>query len=61
MKCKVVKSKVCNPLGECEIPLFFDRGFVSYDDVKEIREELMVKERERFSKRKSDDWEDYDD
>ena len=24
MKCKVVKSKVCNPMGECEIPLFFD-------------------------------------
>ena len=30
MKCKVVKSKVCNPMGECEIPLFFDRGFVSF-------------------------------
>ena len=37
MKCKVVKSKVCNPMGECEIPLFFDRGFVSFDDVKDIR------------------------
>lgn len=62
MKCKTVKSKVCNPLGECEIPLFFDRGFVSFDDVKPIREELMVKERERFSKKnKSDDWEETDD
>lgn len=61
MKCKVVKSKVSNPRGECEIPLFFDRGFVSFDDVKTIREELMVKERERFNKKKSkDDWEDYD-
>lgn len=51
MKCKVVKSKVCNPMGECEIPLFFDRGFVSFDDVKNVREELMEKERQMFSKR----------
>lgn len=51
MKCKVVKSKVSNPKGECEIPLFFDRGFVSFDDVKTIREELMEKERQTFSKR----------
>jgi recombination protein RecA len=41
MKCKVVKSKVCNPMGECEIPLIFDRGFVSFDDVNSIRKELM--------------------
>lgn len=41
MKCKVVKSKVCNPMGECEIPLFFDRGFVSFDEIPTIRKELM--------------------
>lgn len=63
MKCKVVKSKVCNPMGECEIPLFFDRGFVSFDDVKKVREELMKKRTEQFSKRKKkeeveDDWSD---
>lgn len=51
MKCKVVKSKVCNPMGECEIPLFFDRGFVSFDDVKEIRKELMQKRAEQFGRR----------
>lgn len=63
MKCKVVKSKVSNPRGECEIPLFFDRGFVSYDDVKSVREELMAREREMYSKRNKssdDEWEDYD-
>ncbi len=63
MKCKVVKSKVCNPRGECEIPLFFDRGFVSFDDVKPIRDELMEKERKMFSKRSQkdlDNWEDED-
>lgn len=43
MKCKVVKSKVSNPMGECEIPCFFDRGFVSFDDVQKIRKELMQK------------------
>ena len=48
IKCKVVKSKVCNPLGECEIPIFFDRGFVSFSEVESIRKELMQKEREEF-------------
>lgn len=51
MKCKVVKSKVCNPMGECEIPCFFDRGFVSFDDVKAIRKELMRQRAEEFGKR----------
>lgn len=49
MKCKVVKSKVCNPMGECEIPLFFDRGFVSFDDVNDIRKELMEQRRGKFT------------
>lgn len=49
MKCKVVKSKVCNPMGECEIPLFFDRGFVSFDDVNDIRKELMEQRRGQFT------------
>ena len=51
MKCKVVKSKICNPQGECEIPLFFDRGFVSFDDVPIIRKELMRKRAAEFGKR----------
>lgn len=51
MKCKVVKSKVCNPMGECEIPLFFDRGFVSFDEVASIRKELMVQRAAQFGKR----------
>lgn len=42
MKCKVVKSKVCNPFGEAEIPLFFDRGFASFAELKEIRRQIMV-------------------
>lgn len=45
MKIRCVKSKVCNPYGECEIPMFFDRGFVSFDDLKEIRKELMSERR----------------
>ena len=51
MKCKVVKSKVCNPLGECELPIFFDRGFGSFGRVKDIRKELMKKRAEQFGKR----------
>ena len=51
MKVKVVKSKVCNPQGECEVDLLFDRGFVSFDDVNSIRKELMVKRAAQFGKR----------
>lgn len=48
IKCKVVKSKVSNPQGECELAIFFDRGFVSFDDVDTIRKELMKKEKELY-------------
>lgn len=48
MKAKVTKSKVSNPFGEAELPFFFDRGFVSYDDVKSIRSELMKERSKRF-------------
>lgn len=50
-KFKVVKSKVCNPMGECEVPMFFDRGYVSFDDLKPIRKELMKQRAEQFGKR----------
>ena len=62
MKCKVVKSKVCNPQGECEIPLFFDRGFVSFDEVNSIRKEIMAQRAEQYGRRvKNIDMDDYDD
>lgn len=48
IKCKVAKSKVSNPMGECEIPCFFDRGFVSFDDIAPIRKELMAREKELY-------------
>lgn len=51
MKVKVIKSKVSNPMGECEVPLFFDRGFVSFSDVQAIRKELMVSRAQEFGKR----------
>lgn len=54
MKCKVAKSKVCNPMGECEIPCFFDRGFVSFDDVKDIRKEILRSRNEQYGKRVRD-------
>lgn len=47
MKAKVVKSKICNPMGEAEIPLIFDRGFVSFDDIAEIRKERMKESKKR--------------
>ena len=51
MKCKVVKSKVCNPMGECEIPLLFERGFVSFDDLPELRKEIIKQRAEQFGKK----------
>lgn len=51
MKLKVVKSKICNPMGECEIPLIFERGFVSFDDVPSIRKEIMKERAKQFGKR----------
>ena len=43
MKFRVIKSKVCNPMGECEVPLFFDRGFVSFDEVNSIRKDSGIR------------------
>ena len=51
MKVRVQKSKVNNPMGECELPLFFDRGFVSHDDVKTIRQEIMAANNEKYNRR----------
>jgi len=47
-KIRVIKSKVCEPLGEVVVPFFFDRGYVSYDDIADIRAEIMQKNLERF-------------
>ena len=58
MKCKVIKSKVSNPMGECEIPCFFDRGFVSFDDVKPIRAEIMKQRAEQYGRKISKEWDD---
>jgi recombination protein RecA len=61
MKCKVMKSKVSNPMGECEIPCFFDRGFVSHDDIKDIRKELLQLRAAQYGKKiKSIDLDDED-
>ena len=48
MKIKVVKSKICNPMGECEIPLFFERGFVSFDELQNVRKEIMKERNEMY-------------
>ena len=48
MKCKVVKSKVCNPKGECEIPLIYDRGFIPFEDLQDVRKEIMTERREKY-------------
>lgn len=51
MKTKVVKSKVCNPYGEAELPMFFDRGFVSFEDIDSVRKEIMKRNKELYGGR----------
>lgn len=54
MKIRVTKSKICNPMGECEIPLFFHKGFVSFSEVDSIRKELMEERRKQFGKKRGE-------
>lgn len=48
MTCRVVKSKVCNPQGRCEIPMFFDRGFVRFEDIKDIRDAIREEHKKLY-------------
>jgi recombination protein RecA len=46
--CKVVKSKICNPFGMCELPMFFSRSYCSHDDIKTIRAEIMTENNKKY-------------
>lgn len=48
MKCKVVKSKVCNPMQSCEIPLIYERGFIDFADLDDVRKEIMEEHKRRY-------------
>ena len=48
MKVKVVKSKICNPKAECEIPLFYERGFVDFADLEQTRKEIMEEHKKMY-------------
>lgn len=48
MKVKVVKSKVCNPMQSCEIPMFFERGFVDFADLDSTRKEIMEEHKKKY-------------
>lgn len=50
MKIKVMKSKVCNPFGECILSLIFDTGFVSNDEVPAIRKARMQENTAKYKK-----------
>jgi len=39
---RVVKSKVSTPYKECEIPLHFDKGFVSHEEIKQLSKDAKV-------------------
>ena len=48
MKCKIVKNKTAPPMKECEIPLFFERGFVDFADLDEVRKEIMQEHKKKY-------------
>ena len=52
---KINKSKVCPPFKEAELPMYFDRGYVSHDDMKTIRKELMGIGKKKKSKGEEED------
>lgn len=48
MKVKIVKSKVCNPMQSCEIPLFYERGFVDFASLDTVRKEIMAEHKQKY-------------
>lgn len=48
MKVKVVKSKVSPPMQSCEIPLFYERGFVDFADLYTVRKEIMEEHKKMY-------------
>lgn len=40
-KIRVVKSKVCSPFREAELPIVFGRGFVEHEELGAIRKQLL--------------------
>nr|DAP60001.1 MAG TPA: Protein recA [Caudoviricetes sp.] len=48
MKVKVVKSKVSPPMQSCEIPLFYERGFVDFADLDSVRKEIMEEHKKKY-------------
>lgn len=58
MKVRCVKSKVCNPMGECELPMLFERGFVSFSELPELRKRIMKENLKKYGKKEEpEDWE----
>lgn len=51
MKMRIIKSKVSNPMGEAEIPMFFGKGFVGFDQVQEIRRKIMAENNKKYKKK----------
>lgn len=55
IKAKVVKSKVSNPFGEVEMPMFFEEGFRNFDDLKTIRREYMKNNRRKIEEEEDEE------
>lgn len=51
MKIKVERNKTATEGRECEIPLIFDTGFISFSEIEEHRKRIMQENREKYSKK----------
>lgn len=48
MKCRTIKNKTYEPYKECELVLIFERGFIDYADLNDVRKEIMSERRKYF-------------
>lgn len=48
MRCRTTKNKTFDVMRECELPLFFDRGFVDFTEFDDTRKEIMKSRKEHY-------------
>lgn len=46
-KIKVVKSKVCSPMREAELPLVFNHGFVTHEETRAVMKDIRAKRKQK--------------
>lgn len=63
IKLKLEKNIISSPMQECELVLFYERGFVSHANKKEVEKEIEAEHKVKYKNNKiaSDSWDDWED